>query len=138
MTKTKKEKKDATKIKCPVCGKLLLDLESEDSYCGICEHVILTYSVSNSVFGELNGEGYAIAEEMEAKVEENLKHEEDSDYEEILIEDLIRALAYDSDSKYQLIEVSMDGLACAPVSETVLLLVEMPEEKRKTGGRKNK
>jgi hypothetical protein len=71
---------------------------------------------------------------MEAKVEENLEHEEDADYEEIRIEDLIRNLAYENESKYQLIEVSMDGLSCAPVSETVLLLVEMPEEKRKKGG----
>jgi hypothetical protein len=67
-------------------------------------------------------------------VEENLEHEEDADYEEIRIEDLIRNLAYENESKYQLIEVSMDGLSCAPVSETVLLLVEMPEEKRKKGG----
>jgi hypothetical protein len=106
MTKTKKEKKDATTIKCPFCGKLLLDLESEDSYCGICEHVILTYSVSNSVFGELNGEGYAICRRDGSKGRrESQARRKDSDYEEILIEDLIRALAYDFDSKYQLIEV---------------------------------
>lgn len=134
MAKSKKAKDVASKIKCPVCGKLLFDLQSEESYCGTCEHVILTYSLLNDAFGDLNGQGYAIAEEMEAKVEENLEHEEDADYEEIRIEDLIRNLAYENESKYQLIEVSMDGLSCAPVSETVLLLVEMPEEKRKKGG----
>ncbi|HQP25851.1 MAG TPA: tetratricopeptide repeat protein [Smithellaceae bacterium] len=128
MAKTEKEKDDASKIKCPVCGELLFDLDEEESYCGICEHVILTYSTFNGDFGEMNGPGYDIAEEMEAKVEENLKHEDEDDYEEICIEDLIRELGEDPESPYQLIEVSMDGLACGPISETVLLLVEMPEE----------
>jgi len=128
MAKAKKEKGDSSKVRCPVCGELLFDLKKEDSYCGICEHVILTYSTLLGDFGELNGAGYDIAEEMQAKVEENLEREDEDDYEEIFIEDLIRDFAYDPESKYQLIEVLMDGLACGPVSETVLILVEMPEE----------
>lgn len=138
MAKTKKEKDDTSKIRCPVCGDVLFNFKKEDSYCGICEHVILTYSTLVGAFGELNGPGYDIAEEMEAKIKENEKHEDEDDYEDIYIEDLIKELAYDPDSKYQLIEVSEDGLACGPISDTFYLLIEMPEEKKKPGGRKRK
>jgi len=130
MAKTKKEKEDASKIRCPVCNAVFFDFDEEDSFQGLCEHVVLTYSTLDQNFGELNGPGYDLAEEMEEKVKENDKHEDEDGYEPIYIEELIRDLAYDPESKYQLIEVSDEGLACGPISDTLYLLIEIPQQQK--------
>lgn len=116
--------KHAYKFDCPVCGKIILDFGTEEYFIGRCSHVVLSYSDAMQEFGEIDESMEEVVAELEERLADNEEHEEDDDYEEITMIELIEEYAQNSNGQYELYSID-DPNSVPPLYETIYLLIKM-------------
>jgi hypothetical protein len=129
-----KEKNDAMRFDCPVCGENIVNFHKEESFSGICPHIALSYSQSLQDFCDIDESLEEAVDEMRETLEE---HEGDDDYEDITLIDLVAEYAGNSNGKYALYSID-DPTGEPHVYETIYFLIKMAEEKKHKRAKKVK
>lgn len=139
MGRKEKAKDDFSKVKCPVCGKIII---KDEEYYGECPHVVLTYSDLANDFGYIDASLIDLVDEMEEKVKKRYEREEagddDIELEYINIPDLMFEFTQKSDNQYELISCFSEGLACGPISNTDYILFRITDKKKTKTPKKTK